>query len=412
MPRTERDLEHVIRPSTLGVGLEVSAAESSSAQFVWADLSEGRHTLAVGNHTTTVDHPGGPGAATVEGLEPHTHYEATLRDKRAHVVATTRFHTGRRPRGAELFRFATISDLHLGHQTHRASQLRERAAAHIPHRSGTRHPDGSDAGRDGSERTTMLPGDDRAFRCARAAIDEAIEWGAQLIVVKGDICEETVAETWDLAAALLGDLDVPVLAVAGNHDTGALRQFDPFDGAAQRGLHLTRGVEHLDVDGLRMVMADSTLPGSGWGDLARHAEQVAQLAAEADRGTFVATHHQAQRFSVPLYWPHGIPGPNARSFARAVRSASRAVLVSSGHTHRNRHRRVAGLDWSEVAATSHFPASWGGYTVHEGGLEQTVRRITDPTTLEWSQRSRRMLGGTWALWSTGSMHDRCFTLDW
>jgi len=406
MPRAERDLEHVLRPSTLGVGLEVSAAEETSAQFVWADLPEGRHTLAVGSHTTAIDHPGGPGAATVEGLEPRTHYEATLRDSRAHVVTSARFRTGRRPAGAELFRFATISDLHLGHQTHRAAQLRERAAAHIPHR------DGEHERATPHERATTLPHDDRAFRCARGAIEEAIEWGAQLIVVKGDICEETVEETWDLAASLLGSSAVPVLAVARNHDTGELRRFDPFEGAAERGLHLTRGVEHLDVDGLRIVMVDSTIPGSGWGDLARHRELVAQLAADADGGTFVATHHQAQRFRVPLYWPHGVPGPNAREFARAVRSASDAVLVSSGHTHRNRHRRVAGLDWSEVAATSHFPAAWGGYTVYEGGLTQTVRRTTEPTTLEWSQHSRRMLGGVWALWSTGSMSDRCFSLDW
>lgn len=404
MPRVERDLEHVLRPSTQGVGLEVSAAEATSAQFVWADLPEGVHTLAVGAHRTTIEHPGGPGAAVVDDLEPGASHEATFRDSRAHVVATARFHTGHRPPGPELFRFATISDLHLGHQTHRAAQLRERAAQLTHHGQGGHSQHGPTA--------TTLRHDDRAYRCARAAIDEAIAWGAQLIVVKGDICEETVEETWDLAESLLGDLEVPVLAVAGNHDTGALRRFDPFDGAAARGLHLTRGVEHLDVSGLRIVVADSTISGSGWGDLARHAQHVAQLAAEADSGVFVATHHQAQRFRVPLYWPHGIPGPNAREFARTVRAASRRVLVSSGHTHRNRHRRVAGLDWSEVAATSHFPAVWGGYTVHEGGLAQTVRRIAEPQTLEWSQHSRRMLGGMWALWSTGSMQDRCFTLDW
>lgn len=398
------------------MGLEVFTAEPYSAQLVWADLPEGRHTLAIGARTTTIDHPGGVGAVVVDGLSPATPYEAILRDNRAHVVATARFRTTAAARGPELFRFATISDLHLGHDTHRASQLRSQQSHGVGSRSirtgggrgggRLRHPSYGPGGH-----ATLLS-HDRAYRCARAAIDEALEWGARLIVVKGDICEETTDETWDLAHALLGDLPVPVLAIVGNHDTGTLRRFDPFEGAASRGLRLTVGVEHLDVDGLRIIVADSTIPDSGWGDLARHADQVAQLASEGGDATFIGTHHQAQRFSTPLYWPHGIPGPNAREFARKVRSASASVLVSSGHTHRNRHRLVSGLDWSEVAATSHFPSVWGGYTVHEGGLTQTVRRTADPKALAWSHRSRRMLGGVWALWSTGAIGDRCFTLEW
>ena len=95
-----------------------------------------------------------------------------------------------------------------------------------------------------------------------------------------------------------------------------------------------------------------------------------------------------------------------------MRAAITSVLATSGHTHRNRRRRVAGLQWSEVAATNHFPGVWAGYTVHEGGLHQTVRRIAEPDTLAWSEQSRRMLGGVWALWAAGDLGDRCFTLDW
>jgi 3',5'-cyclic AMP phosphodiesterase CpdA len=253
---------------------------------------------------------------------------------------------------------------------------------------------------------------DRQLVAATAAIDEALEWGAQHLVVKGDLCDESYDWIWDQAAQVLVDLPVPVSIIPGNHDTGALRRFEPEVGAARRGLHVTRGVEHVDVPGLRIVLMDSTRPGNGWGSVARHGEQVAQLCAEAPGGVFVATHHHAQRFSVPLFWPHGIPGGDARSFATEVAAASSRVLVSSGHTHRCRRREVHGVTWSEVAATSHFPGVWAGYVVHEGGIRQTVRRIAAPEVMQWTEHTRSAFGGVWALWSAGELSDRSFSLDW
>ena len=87
-------------------------------------------------------------------------------------------------------------------------------------------------------------------------------------------------------------------------------------------------------------------------------------------------------------------------------------MASSGHTHRNRRRRVQGLTWTEVAATNHFPGVWAGYRVFEGGIMQTVRRTAEHDTLAWTEHTRDMLGGVWALWATGTMADRCFALRW
>jgi hypothetical protein len=413
MPRTERDLEHLLRPSSAGVGLEVVAVEPHAAQLVVARLEPGRYQLDVGDRRVECEHGGGPVAIEVDGLAADREHAVALRDGDL-VLARGRLRTSRAPAGAVLSRIATISDLHLGRDTYRASMV---ADARDDPRSGVpgdgRDVDGHGTdGRDAATRVTVHQ--DRASRCARAAVREAVAWGAELIVVKGDICEETFDETWDLAAEVLGEVDVPIMLLPGNHDTGSLRRFEPEHGAAERGLELIRGVDHHDLPGLRVVAVDSTVPGTSRGEIAGHAADVADLVRDVrgGGGAFVATHHQPQRWSTPLYWPPGIPGPDARRFARAVRAANPAVLASSGHTHRNRHRRVAGLDWSEVAATSHFPAVWAGYTVYEGGLHQSVRRIAEPGVLAWSEHSRRMLAGLWALWSAGSASDRSFTLDW
>ncbi len=395
----ERTIEHLARPRTAGAGLDIFAIEPTAAQLTWSSTGEGALDVELeGRAPVRLDQAnqsGGPGAFELVDLSPDQTYRVRLR-RDGEVVATRSFHTPTPPPGDELFRFATISDLHLGrgNRAYRTPTIRRE----VPE---PRHaPD-----------TVELEGD-RQFRAARAAISEAIGWGAQLLVVKGDLCDESVDWIWDQAATLLADLPIPVVILPGNHDTGALRVVEPEVAAAERGLRVVRGVGHLDVPGLRIVLADSTNPGNGWGSVARHAVEVAELAAAADGGVFVATHHHAQRFRVPLFWPHGIPGPDANEFAKTVVAANPAVLVSSGHTHRCRRRVVEGLTWTEVAATNHFPGVWAGYTLHEGGIAQSVRRISEPEPMRWIEGTRHVLGGAWALWSTGTLSDRCFDLSW
>jgi hypothetical protein len=396
VPVADRNLEHLLRPRTGGAGIDVFAAEHTTAQVVWSDLPEGTHRMTLHERgrgrrpaprTLAIASSGGAGSIVVDELRPGGRYELELHG------AVRRFATRHAPPGEELFRFATISDLHLG----RGERPYSGPLAHLgPHQH--------------TAVRTARP--DHQVWCAAAAIDEAVEWGARRLVVKGDVCEESYDWIWDQAASLLGEVPIPVSTLPGNHDTGRLRQFEPEAGAAERGLHVVRGVEHVDVPGLRVLLVDSTVSGSGWGTVKLHSEHAADLAASAGNAVFVATHHHPQRLGVPLFWPHGIPGPDANEFARAVSRANPSALASSGHTHRCRRRRVAGLEWTEVAATNHFPGVWAGYTVHEGGISQTVRRIARPDALGWTEHTRDVLAGIWALWSTGTVSDRCFTLRW
>ena len=405
----ERTLEHLARPRTAGVGFDVFALEPTRAQLTWSRPGTG--VLRVELDGRPVEQPTepptgprvapgadvpGPGGIELSGLRPRTDHEVVLR-RDGVVISTRTFRTPAPPGGEQLFRFATISDLHLGrgNRAYRTPSIRKEV------------PQPRDHGPVGLDLEA-----DRQFRAARAAIDEALAWGAQLLVVKGDLCDESVDWIWDQAAALLGSLPVPVVILPGNHDTGSLRVIEPEDGAAARGLDLVRGVGHMDVPGLRIVLVDSTNPGNGWGSVARHADEVAALARDADAGVFVATHHHPQRFRPPLFWPHGIPGPDADHFASSLAAATPAVMASSGHTHRCRRRDVEGVTWTEVAATNHFPGVWAGYTVYDGGITQAVRRITEPEPMRWIEGTRHVLGGVWALWSAGTLADRCCTVTW
>lgn len=383
-------VEHLARPGTRGIGLDVFAVEDRSAQVLWSDLPACRVTVTCRRDDRvvwqrTLDHLGGPGAVELTELLPESRHEVELHSSDGHH-ARRDLRTLATPPGEELFRFATLNDLHLGREDKR-----------------------------GTDRLGARPGVLTPQDMARDALTDALAWGASTIVVKGDVCDQSFDRYWDQALSLFAAVPVPVWMLPGNHDTGTRRAVEPDVAARLRGLRMIRGVEHLDVDGLRIVLVESGIPDGGWGDIARHRHDVADLVADAraaGTGTFIGTHHQPQRFRTPLYWPHGTPGPNAGEFARTVRAADAGVMVSSGHTHRCRRRDVAGVPWTEVASTHHFPATWAGYRVFEGGLMQVVRRTAVPGALAWSETTRDALGGIWALWATGTLSDRSFALDW
>src|SRR5205823_6261041 len=100
-----------------------------------------------------IEAQGAPGAAVLEGLRPGT----------AHVLRLVgrpiaRFRTVDPPPGRLLYRFATLSDLHIG----------DRRFGALFHFGERRRP--------GQEPFPL--------RCARAALHEALAWGAQAVVVK------------------------------------------------------------------------------------------------------------------------------------------------------------------------------------------------------------------------------------
>ncbi len=363
--------------------VKVFAVEPTAVQLDWSSLPPGAHELAAAgrgvNVRVAVTGDGGPGAVVIDGLPPGTDVDIAL-DGRPVARATTLTP----PPGRLLARIATIGDLHLG----------ETRFGFLPTLSS--NPD---------------PAVAHPVVCTAAAIDELLAWGAELLVVKGDLAHTNRASQYELAGELLGGLPVPTIVLPGNHDGGNHRHHDATTTLAGYGLSLVEDVTVVDVAGLRIVAVDTRTHRQA-GTVAATTDAVAAAVAGSSGGALVTLHHQLMTTSAPTYPPPGIPASESRRFLDAVAEAQPASVVTSGHTHRHRARRHGSVLVTEVGSVKDFPGTWAGYLVYEGGIVQTVRRIMAPDAIGWSQRTARMFGGAWGRWSPGRLSDRSISHPW
>lgn len=363
--------------------VDVFAVEDTAVQVCWRGLRPGC-TLSTGDESVEVTSPG-PGAAALGGLPPATVVTVTLRgDGPARAVATAR--TLAPPPGELLCRFATVNDTHVGER--RFGILR-------------RLRDDPSSG--------LEP---YALRCVRAALGEALAWGAQSIVAKGDLTYTGRPQQWSDVGHLLGGLGVPVAAVLGNHDVGR-KAVDGREALARHGIEVPADPYRVDLPGLRVVLGHTSIPHRGHGTMpGPQRDQIADLLSAAPGPAFVGMHHYAQRYTHPLTYPPGIPGHEARALLDTVAEANPATFVTAGHSHRNRRRYHGPVVVTEVGATMHYPGTWAGYAVHEGGIRQVVFRVAAPEAIAWTERTRRAAGGVWGLVAPGLRSHRCFSHPW
>lgn len=357
--------------------------EDTAAQLCWRSLPPGMVTIEAADASITVVGGTGPGAATLAGLPAGTGLDLTIsvEGRRSRVA---RFTTLVPPPGRLLARFATVNDLHIGERNF-GLVLRMREEG-----DGEPYP----------------------FRCARAALAEALAWGAEAIVAKGDLTYSGRPWQWDDVGELLGGMSVPVYATLGNHDVGR-RAIDGRPILADHGVQIGDQPWAVDLPGIRLVIANTEVPRHSHGEIgAEQRARIAELLADSPGPAFLAMHHYLQRFKRPNVYPAGIPGPMASDLLRAVVSANPATVVTSGHSHRHRRHRHGPLVVSEIGSTKDYPGAWAGYAVHEGGIRQVVRRVAEPSAIAWTERTRRAVGGIWGLWSPGLRSHRCFTHRW
>jgi predicted phosphodiesterase len=390
--------------------ISVFAVEDTAVQVTWRALPGREVRLEVGDRAVTVEATppaslfrpgrpprplvrdgagvGGPGAVTVDGLVPSTTYEVTAVTADGQRRLVERVTTLPAPPGRLLCRFATVSDLHIGEQRFGVGRRIEDVFP-LP---------------DGWESYTV--------RCARAALDEALSWGAEAVVVKGDLTRDGQPVELREAGRLLADLPVPVEVTLGNHEFHD-PETEPWPLLAEAGLDVPQEPWARDLPGIRVILGHTWQRQTRWGRLeARQRRRIAELAAEAPHAAFLAVHHQPQRWRIPNQYPPGIPGPAASALLDALVAANPATMVASGHTHRHRLHRHGPLVAVEVGSTKDYPGTWAGYAVHEGGIRQVVRRVAAPPAISWCESTYWAMAGVWGWWAPGARRARCFTHPW
>lgn len=365
--------------------VSVFAVGATWAQVTWGDLPPGPITFQAGDSRETIDHGGGPGSNVVDGLVTGTPFEVRVTDATGQDHRATGT-TLEPPPGQLLSRFATISDLHLGARRWGFLKTMSEPPGQFPEP----HP----------------------VRCAAAAIQEAVAWGAELLLIKGD----AVQHEDDACFEMLGELvdrfpDLPMMLVPGNHDVDAGATVIPTT-VGSRKLPYIRSVDYLDLPGARIVMANSTRPSAGSGTLAGTAGTILEVAADTSDPLFLGLHHQLQPGRIPRYWPKGIVAPESTLFLDRLADSTDKAVVSSGHTHRNRARMHRQILLTEVSSTKDWPGTWGAYSIYEGGISQSVRRIGEPSAMVWTEYSQQAVLGLWSKWSPGRMEDRCLSHVW
>jgi len=364
--------------------LEVFAVGPTWLQLTWGALGPGPVRVRAGDVGVDVVGDGGPGAVVLDDL-PFGRAVEVVVDGEGVPGGPVRLaaRTLTPPPGPRLHRIATISDVHLGSMA-----------------TGYLH--------------TIVekpePADPHPLRCARAAVDEARAWGADELVVKGDLVDHSDPALWSVAAGVLDRFGGPVHVLPGNHERARRGDADPEGGLATHGHRIATPLAHHDVPGIRVVLCDGTVAGHDGGRVGTLADEVVDLAAGADGPVLVLLHHHLMRLPVDV--PVGVPPAEARRFLDALAAANPHALVSSGHTHRHRRRHHGPVTITEVGSTKDFPGTWAGYDVHEGGIVQTVRRIAEPSSIRWTDHTRRAALGAWPRWSPGRLEDRCFTRTW
>lgn len=366
-------------------GLRVFAVEDRAVQVAWGRLDGGTTHVRLGDDERDVRDRASGGATTFEGLAPDQEHAVIVSGPEGERRLPVR--TLPSPPGPERYRFGTVSDIHIG----------------IDHF-------------DLFHRMREEPADDESphpVRCTRAALREMGVWGAQRAIVKGDITEASLAEEWSTAGSVLREQPLPVDVMAGNHDYGTEEGRVGIErGGELAGLDIHRGVQHLDVPGLRLVFVETSVPGRHLGTITSDTCDLIVEAVRAAPAAVVLLHHQLQPALLPLYWPPGIPHRQTRRFLDALAAANRRVVVTSGHTHRHRRRDAGPVVTTEVGSPKDYPGTWGGYVVHEGGIRQVARRVEAPECAAWLERTRHAAFGLWGRWSPGQLDDRCFTHVW
>lgn len=191
-------------------------------------------------------------------------------------------------------------------------------------------------------------GERDAYRRLRSVVEPAAErMGAQIIWVMGnhderaDYCRELFGDVPDRPDEARGDRSDPDPESDPDPDPEPVLNAD-FAGPQNRV---------YDIDGLRVISFDSTVPGYHHGDVTPGQLDwlAATLATPAPHGTLLAMHHPP--IPTPLLEAMGILELRHQPELAAVLRGSDVRAILAGHLHYPTHSTFAGIPVSVASAT-------------------------------------------------------------
>ena len=169
------------------------------------------------------------------------------------------------------------------------------------------------------------------------------------VVVTGDLANSGADREYELLRGLLGELELPVHVLAGNHDDrGLLRRHFGLPGAAGDPIQYA-----IDFGPLRLLALDTTRPGEVGGELdgQRLAWLELELAAVPERTTLLAMHHPPISTGIAAWDAIGIPEGDRRALAGVLARHPQVRRVVAGHVHQAITGDLAGRSALTVPST-------------------------------------------------------------
>ena len=185
----------------------------------------------------------------------------------------------------------------------------------------------------------------RPLDTLRTVIEQLAGERPDALLVTGDVSEDGSEESFALAAEAIDALDVPTVAVPGNHDHPGRMQphfpIGPWDGPLS-----------LRVDEWQLVLCDSTLSNDPAGGFSpEHIERIdSALRQHQERPTLVALHHQPMPVGSP--WIDRFPLRDPEPFRSLVRRHRQVRAVTWGHIHQAWSCHEDGVDWFGAPSTA------------------------------------------------------------
>ena len=175
-----------------------------------------------------------------------------------------------------------------------------------------------------------------------------------VVVISGDLVDTPTAEEYDHLKILLASLEIPFLAIPGNHDARTLmRAALPDQPYAQSNgaLNIVSRCGYLDL-----VLIDSSVPGEPYGELDTTTLTwlEAALAVSTTRPALVFLHHPPFITGIDHMDRQNLR--NAPELAAVLLRHERARLVASGHVHRATLAMFAGVPATICPAPNHAVA--------------------------------------------------------